>query len=202
MMSIDERRELYTAAVSVSRGRAPVVAGIAACRTADAVRLVSAAKDSGCQGIMLGLPPYVRPVETEIEAYVRRCSTAAKDLPTLLYDNAPRNGGGPSASSVIRVRMALQGWIGGVKVVGTDPAASVAIAVELAAAAPSLRLYTGSDILFGALRLAALRHDAGGGAPSPLRGVTSILANVSPHDVVVMATTADVEVVAAAHARG
>jgi 4-hydroxy-tetrahydrodipicolinate synthase len=198
MMSIDERRELYTAAVSVSRGRAPVVAGIAACRTADAVRLVSAAKDSGCQGIMLGLPPYVRPVETEIEAYVRRCSTAAKDLPILLYDNAPRNGGGPSASSV--VRMALQGWIGGVKVVGTDPAASVAIAVELAAAAPSLRLYTGSDILFGALRLAALRHDAGG-APSPLHGVTSILANVSPHDVVVMATTADVEVVAAAHAR-
>ena len=131
-----------------------------------------------------------------------RLSTA-KDLLILLYDNAPRNGGGPSASSVIRVRMALQGWIGGVKVVGTDPAASVAIAVELAAAAPSLRLYTGSDILFGALRLAALRHDAGGGAPSPLHGVTvtSILANVSPHDVVVMATTADVEVVAAAHAR-
>ena len=81
---------------------------------------------------------------------------------------------------------------------------SCAIAVELAAAAPSLRLYTGSDILFGALRLAALRHDAGGGAPSPLHGVTvtSILANVSPHDVVFMATTADVEVVAAAHARG
>lgn len=196
MMTVEERCSLYQAAARAAQGEALVVAGVAAFRTSDAVRLIEGARAAGCAGIMLGLPPYIRPTEGELEAYVDRCSAAAADLPVLLYDNSPRNGGGPSTASI--ARMAARGWIGGVKVVGADPSSTVAVATELSAAAPELRLYTGNDVLFGTLRLVSLEP---GGSANVLHGLTSILGNVAPRQVLAMAEGESLKEVKAARDR-
>ena len=177
MMSEAERCSLYVCAVEAADGHAPVIAGVAAFRTGEAVRLAVAARDAGCRGIMLGLPPYIRAGDEELESYVGAVATAIAPLPILLYNNTMRNGGGPSVAAI--ARMHVRGWIGGVKIVGTTADAIEAEASELAAAAPGLRLYTGSDVLFGELRVKA----ATSGVEPCLYGLTSILGNVFPESV-------------------
>ena len=64
----------------------PVVAGISALSTAEAVRLAKMAAEHGCQGLMV-LPPYVystdwRKMKAHIAATLR-----ATPLPCLLYNN-------------------------------------------------------------------------------------------------------------------
>jgi 4-hydroxy-tetrahydrodipicolinate synthase len=66
--------------------RVPVVPGIAALSTAEAVQLARDAQTMGCRGLMV-LPPYVystdwREMKTHVAAVL-----AATDLPCLLYNN-------------------------------------------------------------------------------------------------------------------
>jgi len=66
--------------------RAPLVAGIAALSTAQAVELARAAQAAGCDGLMV-LPPYVyKGDERETEAHFRAV-IAATPLPCMLYNN-------------------------------------------------------------------------------------------------------------------
>lgn len=82
-MTVEERAELYQTAVDVAQGHT-IVAGVAAVRTRDAVLLAKAAKKAGVAGIMLGLPPYVKPTETEVEQYCNAVLEHVKDVPVLL----------------------------------------------------------------------------------------------------------------------
>lgn len=67
-------------------GRVPLVAGIAALTTGEAVALAQAAEDAGCEGLM-ALPPYVyRGDWRETEAHFRAV-IAATPLPVMLYNN-------------------------------------------------------------------------------------------------------------------
>lgn len=67
-------------------GRAPLVAGIAALSTAEAVHLARFAAEAGCEGLML-LPPYVyRGDWRETEAHFRAV-VAATPLSCMLYNN-------------------------------------------------------------------------------------------------------------------
>lgn len=197
LLSFAEREAVFGAAVAAaSRSAAPIVAGVGAFRTRDAVALALAAHKAGCSGIMLSLPPYIRPTDAELEAYVSAVA-ASTPLPVLLYNNAPRNGGGPSVASV--ARMHGRGEIQGVKIVPAQPGAGpmAALAAQLAdATGPGLRVYTGSDVVFGELRTAA--DAAAGQRPSPLYGVTSILGNIVPAAVVALAG-ADAGAAARAH---
>jgi len=54
----DEKVEILRSCVAAVGGRVPIVAGIAALSTAEAVRLAQEAEKAGCQGLMV-LPPYV-----------------------------------------------------------------------------------------------------------------------------------------------
>ncbi|AGC42144.1 dihydrodipicolinate synthase [Myxococcus stipitatus DSM 14675] len=66
--------------------KAPVVPGIAALSTDEAVRLARAAADAGCAGLMV-LPPYVYSSDwREMKAHVSAVLRATK-LPCLLYNN-------------------------------------------------------------------------------------------------------------------
>lgn len=66
--------------------KAPVVPGIAALSTDEAVRLARAAEDAGCAGLMV-LPPYVYSSDwREMKAHVSAVLRATK-LPCLLYNN-------------------------------------------------------------------------------------------------------------------
>lgn len=84
-LSFAEKRELqktYVAALPDT----PVIPGIAALSTRDAVDLAKAAKDNGCRGLMV-LPPYLyasdwREMKTHMVSVI-----SATDLPCIIYNN-------------------------------------------------------------------------------------------------------------------
>ncbi|KAL7318644.1 hypothetical protein PS15m_001862 [Mucor circinelloides] len=89
-LTISERKKLYKLVAKSSPEGYPLYAGVATFKTKDAVELAKAAEDSGCSGIMLGVPPYRLPSQRELIAYVTDVANATK-LPIFLYNNPKRN---------------------------------------------------------------------------------------------------------------
>ncbi|MFC4764812.1 dihydrodipicolinate synthase family protein [Dyella koreensis] len=85
-LSFDEKLAIIRTLVKALDGRAPVIPGIAALSTDEAVRLAREAKALGCSGLMV-LPPYVYSTDwREMGAHLRAV-IAATDLPCMLYNN-------------------------------------------------------------------------------------------------------------------
>jgi len=81
-----EKRKVMQTCVQAVGDRVPVIAGIAALSTAEAVKLAQDAKAIGCSALMV-LPPYVYSSDgREMKAHVRAVITAT-DLPCMLYNN-------------------------------------------------------------------------------------------------------------------
>jgi dihydrodipicolinate synthase/N-acetylneuraminate lyase len=81
-----EKRTVMETCVKAVGDRVPVIPGIAALSTIEAVKLAQDAKAIGCSGLMV-LPPYVYSTDwREMKAHVRAVITAT-DLPCLLYNN-------------------------------------------------------------------------------------------------------------------
>ena len=81
-----EKAEVLRACVEAAGARAPVVAGISALSTREAVSLVRIAEGTGCSGLMV-LPPYVylgdwRETKAHVTAILR-----ATNLSCMLYNN-------------------------------------------------------------------------------------------------------------------
>lgn len=87
-LSFEEKLALLATCVAASEGKVPVIAGIAALSTDEAVRLARAAEATGCRGLMV-LPPYVYSSDArEMKAHVAAV-IAATPLPCMLYNNPP-----------------------------------------------------------------------------------------------------------------
>lgn len=87
-LTFDEKVALIRTCVDAAAGRVPVIPGIAALSTDEAVRLARASKAAGCGGLMV-LPPYVYSSDwREMKAHVSSV-IAATDLPCMLYNNPP-----------------------------------------------------------------------------------------------------------------
>ncbi|GAB3782673.1 dihydrodipicolinate synthase family protein [Dyella agri] len=85
-LSFDEKLAIIRTLVKALDGRAPVIPGIAALSTDEAVRLAREAKALGASGLMV-LPPYVYSTDwREMGAHLRAV-IAATDLPCMLYNN-------------------------------------------------------------------------------------------------------------------
>lgn len=85
-LTFDEKRALLETAVKAVGDRAPIIPGIAALSTAEAVRLAQAAEVAGCHGLMV-LPPYVYSTDwREMKAHVATVIRATS-LPVMLYNN-------------------------------------------------------------------------------------------------------------------
>ncbi len=85
-LSFDEKKAVLRLCREALAGRAPLVAGVGALTTADAVRLAELAADAGCEGLMV-LPPYAyrgdwRETRAHFDAVV-----GATPLPCMLYNN-------------------------------------------------------------------------------------------------------------------
>jgi dihydrodipicolinate synthase/N-acetylneuraminate lyase len=81
-----EKRKVMEVCVKAVGDRVPIIPGIAALSTAEAVKLAQDAKAIGCSGLMV-LPPYVYSTDwREMKAHVRAI-IAATDLPCMLYNN-------------------------------------------------------------------------------------------------------------------
>lgn len=85
-LTFEEKVAVLETAVKTLGGRAPVVSGIPALSTGEAVALAKRAKAAGCQGLMV-LPPYVYKGDArETEAHYQAVLEAT-DLDCLLYNN-------------------------------------------------------------------------------------------------------------------
>src|SRR5487761_26105 len=85
-LSFEEKQEILRVLVRSLGRRVPVIPGIAALSTRDAVRLAKEAESIGCRGLMV-LPPYVYAGDwPEMKAHVSAVISATQ-LPCLLYNN-------------------------------------------------------------------------------------------------------------------
>lgn len=85
-LSLSEKAEVLGACVRAVGSRVPVIAGISALSTAEAVNLAKTAEDTGCRGLMV-LPPYVYLGDwRETKAHVNAILKATK-LSSMLYNN-------------------------------------------------------------------------------------------------------------------
>ncbi len=85
-LSFAEKQQVLATCVKALNGRAPVVAGISALSTAEAVSLAKMAEETGCSGLMV-LPPYVYLGDwRENKAHVAAVLQATK-LSCMLYNN-------------------------------------------------------------------------------------------------------------------
>jgi 1-pyrroline-4-hydroxy-2-carboxylate deaminase len=85
-LTFEEKKAVLSTIVKALAGRAPVVAGISALSTAEAVALAKAAEEVGCSGLMV-LPPYVylgdwRENKAHVAAVLK-----ATPLSCMLYNN-------------------------------------------------------------------------------------------------------------------
>jgi 1-pyrroline-4-hydroxy-2-carboxylate deaminase len=87
-LTADEKRRVLGAAVEVSEGRVPVIAGVSEFTTAAAARFARDAERIGATGLMV-LPAMVYvPTAAELEYHFRTVA-AATGLPIMLYNNPP-----------------------------------------------------------------------------------------------------------------
>jgi 1-pyrroline-4-hydroxy-2-carboxylate deaminase len=101
-LSFDERLLLVRELVAELRGRAPVIAAIAASRTADAVALARGAAEAGASGLLI-LPPYVyRPDARETLSHFHEV-LGATALPCMLYNNPSAYGTDVLPEQILRL---------------------------------------------------------------------------------------------------
>ena len=81
----DEQHRLIELAVTVSRGRVPVIAGCGSNNTATAIEHMKAAKAAGADAALVVLPYYNRPSQAGLVAHFRALADAC-DLPIVVYN--------------------------------------------------------------------------------------------------------------------
>ena len=101
-LTMDEKIALVETCVAAVDGKVPVVPGIAALSTAEAVRFAQRSRDAGCRGLMV-LPPYVHKgpfaeMLGHFEAVLR-----ATDLSCMLYNNPIAYGADVTPSEIAKL---------------------------------------------------------------------------------------------------
>lgn len=174
-LSINERKQLYQlVGENVPSGYA-VYAGVAAFKTKDVIELAQAAEKAGLTGIMLGLPPYRIPSQTELEQYVTDVATSVPELAIFIYNNPRRNGCLIEPETFQRIVKNNE------NVVGIKEAGHPEYVSQLHASltdAKEYSFFTGSDINF------IDEYTKYG-----YTGITSIFANVFPKEIEEMVTS-------------
>jgi 4-hydroxy-tetrahydrodipicolinate synthase len=109
-LSLEEHRDLIRMAVSVSRGRVPVIAGAGANATAHAIELTKDAEAAGADAILSVVPYYNKPTQSGIFAHFRKIA-GSTGLPVILYDVPSRTACGLADETIARLA-GLPGVIG------------------------------------------------------------------------------------------
>jgi 4-hydroxy-tetrahydrodipicolinate synthase len=81
-----QRSDVVRATIEAASGRVPVVAGVAATATADAVAQARSYQDLGADGVLAILESYFPLAEPQVEAYFRAIADAV-DVPVVIYTN-------------------------------------------------------------------------------------------------------------------
>ena len=81
-----QKQDIVATVIEAAGGRVPVVAGVAATTTADAIRQAQAFQDMGCDGILAIMEAYFPVSEAGTYDYFRAIADAS-NLPVVLYTN-------------------------------------------------------------------------------------------------------------------
>lgn len=90
-LSLDEKAALARLAVEATAGRGPVILGAAAVTPSEVLEIAHAAKEAGCDGVLVTPPYFVRVNEHEMVRHYERVA-AGSPLPVMVY-NIPGNAG-------------------------------------------------------------------------------------------------------------
>ncbi|HEY0294891.1 MAG TPA: 4-hydroxy-tetrahydrodipicolinate synthase [Bordetella sp.] len=185
-VSIDEHAELIRVAVEHAAGRIPVVVGVGANSTEEAIHLSRHALKVGAQAGLSVVPYYNKPTQEGLYRHFRTIAEAV-ELPTLLYNVPGRTVADMSNETVLR--LAEVPGIIGVK----DATGDIGRGALLLREAPAgFQILSGDDPTAAALILLGAR------------GNISVTANVAPrlmHDLCTAALAGDVPKVRELNAR-
>jgi 4-hydroxy-tetrahydrodipicolinate synthase len=161
-VSMDEHAELIRVAVEHAAGRIPVIAGVGANSTDEAIHLTRHAKSVGAQAGLSVVPYYNKPSQEGLYRHFRAIVEAV-DLPTVLYNVPGRTVADMSNDTVLRLAQ-VPGIIG-IK----DATGDIARGGLLLREAPAgFQVFSGDDPTAAALILLGAR------------GNISVTANVAP----------------------
>ncbi|QID18099.1 4-hydroxy-tetrahydrodipicolinate synthase [Nitrogeniibacter mangrovi] len=176
-VDVDEHCELIRATVGHAAGRIPVIAGVGANSTAEAIELTRFAKKAGAVAGLSVVPYYNKPGQEGLYQHFKAIAEA-DDLPIWLYNVPGRTVADLSNDTALRLAQIPN--ITGIK----DATGSIERVCDLVARAPAdFAIYTGDDMSTLAFLL------MGG------HGCISVTANVAPrlmHEMCVAAIAGDV----------
>jgi len=176
-VNVDEHAELIRLAVVHAAGRIPVIAGVGANSTAEAIHLAEHARKVGAHAGLSVVPYYNKPSQEGMYQHFKAIQEAV-DLPTILY-NVPGRTVADLAHDTV-VRLAQVPGIIGIKDATGDIGRGALLIRDLPA---SFAVLSGDDATAAALIL------LGG------RGNISVTANIAPramHDMCAAALKGDV----------
>jgi len=101
-LSVQEKVDLFTFAVEVVNGRAPVIAGTGSNNTRESIELTKLAENTGVDGIMLVAPYYNNPSQEGLYQHFKTISEATT-LPVMLYNVPGRSVVNIAVDTVIRL---------------------------------------------------------------------------------------------------
>lgn len=161
-VSMDEHAELIRVAVEHAAGRIPVIAGVGANSTDEAIHLARHAKRVGAQAGLSVVPYYNKPSQEGLYQHFRAVAEAV-DLPTVLYNVPGRTVADISNETVLRLAQ-IPGVIG-IK----DATGDIGRGALLLREAPAgFQVFSGDDPTAAALILLGAQ------------GNISVTANVAP----------------------
>jgi 4-hydroxy-tetrahydrodipicolinate synthase len=141
-----QRTAVVQTAIEAARGRVPVVAGVAATATADAVDLARSYQRLGADGILAILESYFPLQDAQVESYFRAIADAV-DIPVVLYTN-PQFQRSDLSLDVI-ARLATHPRIGAIKDASTNTGRLLSIMNRC----PGLRVFSASAHIPAAVML-------------------------------------------------
>lgn len=90
-LSDDERHHVVELSAKASKGRIPVIAGVFAANTKDALYTAQRAASAGADALLLLTPYYNRPSNEGLKLYYKTVSESV-ELPVIVYNNPGRTG--------------------------------------------------------------------------------------------------------------
>lgn len=163
-VTYDERQRLASVALSIARGRAPVILSVGSNCTRMAVELAINARELGADGVLLSAPYYNRPTPPGIREHFNRVADAAQ-LPVIAYNIPSRTG--VNITPELMGELARHPLIRGLKEASSD---ANHISRMMGMLADGIAIYSGND----SQTLNIMAH---GG-----RGVISVAGNIVPRE--------------------
>jgi 4-hydroxy-tetrahydrodipicolinate synthase len=140
-LTLDEKRDIFMAAVDEVGGRIPVVAGTGAVTTREAVQTTRVAAEAGVDAVAVLTPFFIRPSDQELFEHYRTIATSTRS-PVFLYSNPSRTGV-PLSTALVK-RLAQIDNVAGIK----DSSGDLTRTAEYISVAPqSFSVLAGCDSL-------------------------------------------------------